>query len=182
VPRTGVLFIGRLETAQKGLDLLLDAWARLDGLGAELVVAGDGPDRERLENRARSLGVNRSVRFVGWLDGDERFAHLAAARLVVVPSRFETFGMVALEAFVVGTPVVAFDIPCLRDIVPEQCGRLVPAFDVAAFAAAIDETYRDEQWLTAAAGHTRHCAERYAQCISRRPDPQSPRWRFPRAS
>jgi glycosyltransferase involved in cell wall biosynthesis len=102
-----------------------------------------------------SLGIEDSVRFVGWLDDRTRFEYLAAARLVVVPSRFETFGMVALEAFAVGTPVVAFDIPCLRDIVPEQCGRLVPAFDVAAFATAVSEVYHDDRWLARASDHAR---------------------------
>ena len=74
---------------------------------------------------------------MGRVAADERFAWLAGADLVAMPSRYETFGMVAAEALAVGTPVVAFDIPCLRALVDGEVGARVPAFDVAAFAAAM---------------------------------------------
>ncbi|QUF03683.1 glycosyltransferase [Actinosynnema pretiosum subsp. pretiosum] len=135
-PRSAdVVFVGRLEIAQKGLDLLLRSWAlarhRVPG---SLVLAGSGPDEARVRALVAELGLADRVRFVGWVSGEEKFRLMAGARVVAVPSRYETFGIVALEALATGTPVAAFDIPCLREIVPEQAGELAPSFDVAAYA------------------------------------------------
>ena len=79
----------------------------------------------------------------GGSPGAAKFALLGSARVVAVPSRFETFGIVALEAAATGAPVVAFDIDCLREVVPDACGRRVPPFDVDAYADALVATYRD---------------------------------------
>jgi glycosyltransferase involved in cell wall biosynthesis len=133
-----VVFLGRLEVAQKGLDLLLEAFAAVaDRLPGDLVVAGDGPDLAAVRSRAARLGVGHRVRLVGRVEGAEKLQLLASALLVAMPSRFETFGMVAAEAAACGTPVVAFAIPSLREVVTPETGVLVPAFDVAAFAAAL---------------------------------------------
>jgi glycosyltransferase involved in cell wall biosynthesis/O-antigen/teichoic acid export membrane protein len=146
-PRRGtdVVFVGRLEIAQKGLDLLLQAWAEIAERVGEgrLVIAGTGPDERRLATLAAGLGVADRVRFIGWVGGADKFDLIASARVVVVPSRFETFGIVAVEALATGTPVVAFDIPCLREVVPVGCGALVPPYDVAAFGAAVAAYCRD---------------------------------------
>jgi glycosyltransferase involved in cell wall biosynthesis/O-antigen/teichoic acid export membrane protein len=137
-PRSGIAYLGRLEVAQKGLDLLLEAFARVaEEIDQTLVIAGDGPDRQVLGDLARSLGIEDRVRFVGRIGADERFAWLASAELVAMPSRYETFGMVAAEALAVRTPVVAFDIPCLRALVDDTVGARVAAFDVGAFADAL---------------------------------------------
>lgn len=133
-----IVYIGRLEIAQKGLDLLLRAWsdASLRTTGT-LVLAGSGPDEAALRAMAEGLGVSGRVQFAGWVAGKAKYDLLAKASLVVVPSRFETFGIVAIEALAAGTPVLAFDIPCLREVVPSHSGQLVEAFDVAAYADAL---------------------------------------------
>jgi glycosyltransferase involved in cell wall biosynthesis len=145
LPRgTDLVYLGRLEIAQKGLDLLLVAFARISGrIEGNLVIAGDGPDRKAIEKQAAGLGIAHRVRFTGRVEGPAKFELLARARLVVMPSRFETFGIVAVEALKVGTPVVAFDIPCLRAVVPADCGRLVPAFDATRLGEAVLELYDD---------------------------------------
>ncbi|HEY3941210.1 MAG TPA: amino acid adenylation domain-containing protein [Acidimicrobiales bacterium] len=136
--RRDFAYLGRLEVAQKGLDLLLDAYARIAGdVEQDLVLGGDGPDRDQLEAMVAERGLTGRVRFAGRIAADARFAWLAAADLVVMPSRYETFGMVAAEAMAMQTPVVAFDIPCLRELVDGGVGVLVPAYDVAAYAEAL---------------------------------------------
>ena len=80
--------------------------------------------------------------FAGHVRPADRFDLLASAELVAMPSRYETYGLVAAEALAVGTPVVAFDIPCLRTIMAGAGGVLVPAFDTGAYAAAKTKTSR----------------------------------------
>lgn len=155
-----VLCIGRLELRGKGLDLLLAAWAQVsDRVDGRLVIAGGGGDEVRVRALADRLGLADRVVFAGWVRGEEKAALLSGARLVVVPSRAETFGIVAVEALAAGTPVVAFDIDCLREVVPPEAGRLVPAFDVEALAATIADTYRDELWLRRAGAAGRRFAQ-----------------------
>jgi glycosyltransferase involved in cell wall biosynthesis len=157
-----VLSIGRLELEGKGIDLLLRAWAQVcDRIGGDLVVAGTGPDDGRARELARRLAIADRVRFVGWVSGADKARLLGGSRLVVVPSRAETFGMVAVEALAAGTPVVAFDIPCLREVVPPDCGRLVPAFEVGALGTAILDLYGDEAFLRSAGARGRAFASCY---------------------
>jgi glycosyltransferase involved in cell wall biosynthesis/O-antigen/teichoic acid export membrane protein len=138
LPRQGIAYLGRLEIAQKGLDLLLRAFAQVAGdIEQDLHIGGDGPDLEALAALADSLGVSSRVHFLGRVEAHNRFCWLAGADLLAMPSRYETFGMVAAEALAVGTPVVAFDIPCLREVVGDRSGILVPPFDVDGYARAL---------------------------------------------
>ena len=157
-----VLFVGRLEIAQKGLDLLVQAWAlAAPRIGGDLVVAGSGPDEPRLRELVAQAGLADRVRYAGWVDEPAAIALMAEARLVAMPSRFETFGMVAVEALATGTPVVAFDIDALREVLPAGCTRTVPAFDVEAYADALVQAYVDTAWITAAAPVARRFAAGY---------------------
>jgi glycogen(starch) synthase len=157
-----VLFVGRLEMAGKGLDLLLQAWAsacqELDG---QLVIAGQGPDESRIRTLADRLCISNRIRFVGWVRGPEKHQLLSGSRLVVMPSRHETFGIVAIEALAAATPVLAFDIPCLREVVPPGCGWRVHAFDITAFAAQLTSLYPDSTRLLAAGYQGRAFAANY---------------------
>jgi glycosyltransferase involved in cell wall biosynthesis/O-antigen/teichoic acid export membrane protein len=157
-----VLFVGRLEIAQKGLDLLVRAWAlAAPRIGGDLVIAGGGPDEPRLRALVAQAGLADRVRYAGWVDEPAAIALMAQARLVAMPSRFETFGMVAVEALATGTPVVAFDIDALREVLPAGCTRAVPAFDVEAYADALVQAYADTEWITAAAPVARRFAAGY---------------------
>lgn len=140
-----IVFLGRLEIAQKGLDLLLDAYARIaDRVTGDLLLAGDGPDLAELRRQVTRLGLDDRVRFLGRVDGTAKYELLASARVVAMPSRYETFGMVAVEAQACGAPVVAFDIPCLREVVPSDSGRLVTERTADAFAEALLSAYEDD--------------------------------------
>jgi glycosyltransferase involved in cell wall biosynthesis len=155
-----VVFIGRLEFGGKGLDLLLRAWASaVDSVEGDLVIAGGGPDEDRVRREVARLGLTDRVRFAGWVRGEAKWRLLAGARVVVVPSRHETFGMVALEALATATPVIAFDIPGLREVVPDGVGWRVPAFDVPALAERIRAVCADAESATAAGKAGRAFAE-----------------------
>ncbi len=137
-----VLFIGRLEYGHKGLDLLVEAWARCcSRIDGNLLIAGTGTDEARLRAAIRAAGLSERVKMLGWLSGAEKFQALSNARLVVVPSRHETFGLVAIDALATGTPVITFNIPCLREIVPPGAGWMVEAFDVDALADEVARRY-----------------------------------------
>ncbi len=83
------------------------------------------------------LGLDGRVELVGRVEGQAKHRLLRRAQLVCMPSRYETFGIVAAEALATGTPVLIFAIPCLREVVSEATGRLVPPGDTDGFAKAM---------------------------------------------
>jgi glycosyltransferase involved in cell wall biosynthesis len=146
--------IGRL-IEQKNLGLLLEAMAQLKQLGSNvrLRIIGDGPKREHLERRARGLGIQDSVRFVGAVPPDDIPGHLSDADVMVFPAIREGLGLVAAEALLMGVPVVATHMGGgVTDIVPPTgAGRLVPADDPHAMALAIRDLITDRSSLARAA-------------------------------
>jgi len=103
-----ILYVGRM-TVQKGPDLLLEAVPDVlkDYPNAKFVFVGDGYMKSQLENRARQLGIGHAVRFTGYISNEEKTKLMKAAECVVVPSRNEPFGIVVLEAWACGKPVIA---------------------------------------------------------------------------
>jgi glycosyltransferase involved in cell wall biosynthesis len=137
-----VVFLGRL-TALKGPDVLVEAAAHASarlGRRVSVVLAGVGPERERLETLAAARGVD--ARFPGWLAPRERDELLRQASLIAVPSRWaEPFGLVGLEAGVSGTPAAAFDVGGISDWLADGTnGRLIdPQLGAAGLGTAIAE-------------------------------------------
>ena len=103
-----VLFVGRM-TYQKGPDLLLEAIPDVlkDYPNAKFIFVGDGDMKGHLEWRAGQLGVSHAVRFTGYLPEHEKINLFKACDVVCVPSRNEPFGVVVLEAWSAGKPVIA---------------------------------------------------------------------------
>lgn len=139
-----VVACGRLAP-QKGFDALLDAFARLHRRlpDARLRILGQGPLLEPLRERARSLGVESSVEFAGFVDHPAR--EIAKASVFCLSSRFEGLGMVVVEAMAAGTPVVSTDCPFgPAEILDHgRYGWLVPVEDPAALADALHEALTD---------------------------------------
>jgi glycogen(starch) synthase len=137
VPR--LLCLGRLA-AEKGFDLALQAFALIADRfpQAHLVLAGDGPERDTLEAQATALGLGRAVEFAGWLAPDDVPAVINASTFVVMPSRREALGLVALEAAVMARPVVGTRVGGLPEVVVHgQTGLLVGPGDSVALAGAM---------------------------------------------
>ncbi|HHZ19461.1 MAG TPA: DUF1957 domain-containing protein [Firmicutes bacterium] len=120
-----ILFIGRL-VAEKGVQVLIEAFARLSGLypDASLVIAGSGPYTEELQNMVRRLGLTDRIRFMGFVAEKVRDELLKSCSIAVFPSLYEPFGIVALEAMASGTPVVVSRTGGLAEIVEDGVSGL----------------------------------------------------------
>ncbi len=125
-----ILFVGRPEP-RKGLPVLLEAFASVDG-GARLDLVGpDGDFGERVTAHGR-------------VDDARRAELLRGASVLCAPSlRAESFGLVLVEAMAAGVPVVASDLPAYRAVLPENCGELVPPGDPPALALALERLLAD---------------------------------------
>ena len=136
------VFVGRLTT-QKGLPVALEALREVSD--AQLVLVGDGPERDRLRQLAGSLGVTRRVSFAGALPRDGVLRRLAGARAALLPSLWENLPHAAVEALSVGTPVVATTVGGVPEVVHDGVnGLLVPPGDAAALAAAMRRVVEDD--------------------------------------
>jgi phosphatidylinositol alpha-1,6-mannosyltransferase len=134
-----ILFAGRLA-AEKGACDLIEALPKILAAlpDAMAVIAGDGPERPSLEALAETRGVGASLRFAGWLNRSALAAAMAAADMVVVSSRREGQGLVALEAMAAGTPVIAADVGGLPETVrDDETGLLIPPEAPEALAGAV---------------------------------------------
>lgn len=152
-------WIGRLSV-EKGADVFLDAIARVARRHSgesplKAIIIGDGPERETLRARARTLGLIHNVEWLGIIPGAGRLA--AAFDVVVLSSRSEGTPIALLEAMAAGTPVVATNVGGVPDVVTCAEALLVPPDEPRALAAAIDDSlhHRRAAYTRAAAARQR---------------------------
>ena len=139
------MFIGRLEFNQKGLDLLVEAY-RYSGIKEKLVIAGVGTDGDMGKIRVliERYKLQKNIKFVGKVEGEKKDMLFRNASAIMVPSRFDTFPTVVLEAMAYGLPMVGFDIAGLQ-WVSEDCMLKVAPFDSAKFGFTIKRILRDKE-------------------------------------
>ena len=133
--------------ADKGHETLLRAFALVDE--GTLQLAGDGPLRGRIENLVSELGLSNRVSFTGNIPREVAPHFFQNIDAFVHPSRYETFGIVLVEALATGRPVVATRCGGPNDIVREEDGILVDVDDVAGLASAMNAA-RSHQWDSSA--------------------------------
>jgi glycogen synthase len=159
-----VLGLGRVVRV-KGFDLLLEAFAILapDQPDLGLVIAGDGSEREPLQQRVLQLGLGERVHFPGRLERGEVTAVMKGAEAFVMPSRVEPFGIVALEAWRAGVPIVVTPHGGAPEFVEAGVSGLVAdPFDAMEFAAALATLVRDSALRRKLAEAGRTSVDRFA--------------------
>ncbi len=138
-----IALIARLRPEKGHLTLFeaANVVARSDGPPIHIIVAGDGPERSKLEIAARSF-ANIHAHFVG--NQEDVAPWFASGDIAVVPSYLEPFGLVAIEAMSIGMPVIASRVGGLAEIIDDRVdGLLVPPGDVSALAGALDDLFND---------------------------------------
>jgi len=164
-----VLYVGRFDP-RKGIETLVRAVNHSclrDSGKLRLIIGGgsrpghsDGYERERIEGIVAELGIGHFTEFPGQLSREILPTYYAAADVCVVPSHYEPFGLVTIEAMACGTPVVGSDVGGLQfTVLPEETGLLAPPKDDAAFAAAIDRILTNPTWAKQLGQAARHRVE-----------------------
>ncbi|MCL5985049.1 MAG: glycosyltransferase family 4 protein [Actinobacteria bacterium] len=140
------IFLGRLHP-QKGLPDLIKIWRLVcdQQSAARLVIIGGGSEKwfSWLKSEIAQRNLSRDVEVLGPRFGEEKFALLKSSKLFLMPSYYESWGMVACEAMACGLPVVAYDLPIFVELFPKGMIR-VPIKDVEAFASACLKLLNDE--------------------------------------
>jgi glycosyltransferase involved in cell wall biosynthesis len=154
-------YVGRLKR-YKGVNLILEAFAKLDHPGARLEIAGAGDYRDHLEGIADSLGLLDRVRFLGFVSAEEKRDLLRRSWASVFASPKEGWGITNLETAACGTAVIASDSPGLREsLIDGETGILVRHADVPALAAAMSRVAGSIQDANAMGAAGRRFAERF---------------------
>lgn len=132
-------------TEQKGVQYALEAFAQIaaEFPAARLVIAGDGPLREKLQHTSKTLNIDQRVHFLGWRDDAAQV--LAALDVFLMPSLWEGFGLVMLEAMAQQLPIIGSRVSAVPEVVQDgETGLLVPARDSAALANALRTLLQDK--------------------------------------
>jgi glycosyltransferase involved in cell wall biosynthesis len=146
--KKNVLFVGRL-VKPKGIDYLIRAMPAVlkEVPEAKLVIVGDGEELKNLKNLVMKLELGAIVEFKGFVKFKELVKSYLMASVLVLPSftRLENFGIVLLEAMACRTPVIASDIPGVRENITNGNGLLFPPCDVDRLADSIIRIISDEK-------------------------------------
>jgi glycosyltransferase involved in cell wall biosynthesis len=143
-----ILVVGAISRLrqEKGIDILIEAFSNLlhNNLKVHLMIVGSGPDEDKLKYTVHMLQINDYVTFYGSATWETAMGLLAIMDIVVVPSRFEGFGLTAAEAMAAGKAVIATATSGLKEVVSHgETGLLFPSNDSLALKEGIDKLARD---------------------------------------
>ncbi len=143
--KKSILFVGEL-TPYKGVEELIDVFNGISEKhkDAILVIVGQGKLKNLLIDKVKKLSLSDKIIFTGQVDYEQMPSYYKSATIFVHPSFSETFGMVVLEAMACGVPIVASDIPSLRDIT-EGTAILLPRDQWDVWAEKIDHLFRNKE-------------------------------------
>lgn len=143
-----ILFCSRLNYEQKGLGLLVEIAKKIKNTNCKIIVAGDGPDRQRLINEINKENLNDKFILKGPLNQFEMVEFFSEGCLFISTSKWEGFGLVITEAMNMGLPVVCFNNNGPNEILEQgEYGILVDKFDTVAFAEKVDCLLENENML-----------------------------------
>jgi glycosyltransferase involved in cell wall biosynthesis len=149
-----ILYVGQL-IPRKRVDLLLQAFSRLDEPSARLRLIGKGPQEQNLQALARQLGIADRVTFVPGMPNAGIAEAMAAADALVLPSRFDGWGAVVNEALMVGTPVICSNRCGASDVIdPGRNGYVFEAGNADALLQRLRSVCRDFRWDRATLANT----------------------------
>ena len=156
------LYLGRVDFQQKGVDLLLQAYAMIPAdKRLPLVIAGHTWYENELMALISQLGLGSWVKYIGKVEGEQKKQLLTTCRFVCVPSRAETFGMVITESCACGKPVVLFDKAPMNEVAAPRC-LLVRPWDINAYSEAMADLMRaDEQEMLSRSQDCRRWAQQF---------------------
>ena len=163
-------YVGRIKR-YKRVDVLLKALKNVEKSvpGVRLRVAGSGDHLDALKDLAGRLGLADRVDFMGFVTEDQKIEMLRQVHVVANPSSKEGWGVTVIEANACGTPVVASNVPGLRDaVVDGETGLLVPYGDVEALAGRLTDVLLDDARRESLTGHALEWAARFSWDASAR--------------
>lgn len=141
--------VGRIQIDSKGLDMLCDVAEQLDdNITIDFAGSGHKKDEKKFKNLIRNKNVGKKINLLGPLNDKELVKHYSSASIFLICSRFEGFPLVVGEAMSFGLPIVAFDIPALREVTLNgKYGILVKKGDTKAMAKYINELMKNRAML-----------------------------------
>ncbi|ODA44546.1 Glycosyltransferase [Thermodesulfovibrio sp. N1] len=139
-----IAFIGRIDIYNKGLDLLLKACEKLD---IQLKLAGKGKDFKKLIYLIEKFNLSDRVSYLGFLSENDKTLFIANSRFLIMPSRFEGQGIVALEAAAMGKPLIVSDIPELSYVTENGFGISFRSGDTNSLRKAIEYLWNNEKLI-----------------------------------
>lgn len=162
--REHILYIGRIEINQKGLDLLIESYKKIDIVKPPLLIAGSGSKHE-LKKLTTLIGKDKdskNISFIGQVEGDAKKRVIQNASCIVVPSRFETFSVVCLESLANGIPLVTFNLENLCWI-PKEARYIAKEIDSDSLMHEIIESTKQSQETVNKIHNGYKVAEQYSE-------------------
>jgi len=153
-----IVFIGRIDIYNKGLDLLLKACEKLN---IQLKLAGKGKDVKKLIHSIEKFNLSDRVSYLGFLTENDKISFIANSRFLIMPSRFEGQGIVALEAAAMGKPLIVSDIPELRYVIENGFGISFRSGNAESLKKAIEYLLNNENIIAEMGKRGRQYAKQF---------------------